>query len=227
MSHDAFATRSCFRASLGVCLAAAALLGAACGRDRPAEEPPDEPIPPDVEETTARLGGEAARELAGTLMSRLQEAVAAEGAARAVAFCSTEGLPLTAEVSRATGFEVKRVTMRVRNPENAADSLERVALDQFERSLAAGDSLPVWLVQRTPDGHYRYYQPLRVRALCLQCHGAPSDLAEGVAEVLAERYPEDAATGYGEGDFRGLVRVTVPGRVVEAEREGAERASIR
>jgi hypothetical protein len=30
---------------------------------------------------------------------------------------------------------------------------------------------------------------------------------------LAERYPDDEALGYAEGDFRGLIRVSVPAEV--------------
>jgi hypothetical protein len=32
----------------------------------------------------------------------------------------------------------------------------------------------------------------------------------GVRRVLSERYPEDLATGYEAGDFRGVVRVSIP-----------------
>lgn len=209
-----------------VVLAAAAV--AACSPDRPdeAEEPaaeavpaPEAAVPVDVRDSVTALGSEVARELASTLMARLQAVLAADGPAGAVAFCSTEGLPLTAEVSRTTGFDVKRTSSRVRNPSNAPDSLERAALARFEADLAA-DSVPARFVQRTPDGDYRYYQPLRIQPLCVQCHGPTGELAEGVEEVLAERYPDDAATGYEVGDFRGLIRVTIPGSAIEGTSPG-------
>ena len=46
--------------------------------------------------------------------------------------------------------------------------------------------------------------------LCLQCHGKPELMALEVKEALAEKYPGDLATGYEAGDFRGVVRVSVP-----------------
>jgi len=172
-------------------------------------------VPPATEEAVVRLGEEAAGQLVTTLGSRLQRAIGERGAAGALEFCSVEGLPLTAEVSRATGFEIKRTSSRLRNPTNAPDSLERAALDRFEAAAAAGDSLPEHVVQRTPAGDFRYYRPLRVQSLCLQCHGHSADLAEGVDIALAERYPQDEATGYEVGNLRGLIRVTVPRSALE------------
>jgi hypothetical protein len=37
-----------------------------------------------------------------------------------------------------------------------------------------------------------------------------------VRTALEETYPEDLATGYEAGDFRGLIRVTVPASKVES-----------
>lgn len=191
------------------------------GCDRPDEQgqdaAADRPIPAETRQAVVDLGSEAARELGAKLIARLQAKLAEEGPAGAVEFCSVEGLPLTAEVSREIGFEVKRTSSRIRNPANAPDSLERAALDHFEEAVAAGDSLPPALVQRTAEGDYRHYQPLRVQPFCLQCHGSQEDLGEGVARILEERYPEDRATGYSAGDFRGLIRVTVPSGAVERD----------
>ncbi|MFW6085067.1 MAG: Tll0287-like domain-containing protein [Gemmatimonadota bacterium] len=177
-------------------------------------------IPTETRQAVVDLGSEAAGELGAKLIGRLQSKLAEEGPAEAVEFCSVEGLPLTAEVSREIGFEVKRTSSRIRNPANAPDSLERAALDHFEEAAAAGDSLPSAFVQRTAAEDYRHYQPLRVQPFCVQCHGSRDDLGEGVAEILEERYPDDAATGYSAGDFRGLIRVTVPASAVE-RRSGA------
>jgi len=195
-----------------------ALACAPTGDDAPADEA-DAPIPPATEAAVVALGSEAAQDLASSLIGRLQAVLAEEGAAGAVAFCSAEGLPLTTAAGREAGFDVKRTSTRIRNPANAPDALERVALDRYEATQAAGDSLPARLVQRLPGGEgYRYYQPLRVQPFCVQCHGASDELAEGVADALAEHYPRDEATGYAAGDFRGLIRVTVPASALDAPR---------
>lgn len=177
-------------------------------------------LSPEVAAAVAELGSEASRELAATLVGKLQESIAADGPAGAIEFCSAEGLSLTAEVGRATGFEIKRTSNRVRNPANTPDALERIALDRFETAAAAGDSLPARFVQRTDQGAYRSYHPMRVQPLCLQCHGSNAELGEGVAEALRGRYPDDAATGYAVGDFRGLIRVTVPAAAVDRRLAG-------
>jgi hypothetical protein len=46
--------------------------------------------------------------------------------------------------------------------------------------------------------------------MCLQCHGA--NIAPPVAAKLAELYPEDQATGFAAGDFRGLFWVELDPR---------------
>jgi hypothetical protein len=189
---------------------------AACSAsDREARPEGDLPVSHATRAAVVALGSQAAEKLAATLVSRLQAEVTERGPAGAVGFCSIEGLPLTANVSRETGFAIKRTSSRVRNPANTPDSLERVALDEFEAAAGSGDALPEDLVQRTPDGDYRYYRPLRVQPFCLQCHGRQTELGEGVAGVLAEQYPDDEATGYRTGDFRGLIRVSVPSSALE------------
>lgn len=200
-------------------LFAIAALACGPGGDDDPEDAADAPIPPATEAAVVALGSEAAQKLASSLIGRLQAVLAEEGAAGAVAFCSAEGLPLTAEASRDVGFAIKRTSSRIRNPANAPDLLERAALDHYEATQASGDSLPARFVQILPGGEgYRYYQPLRVQPFCVQCHGASEELAEGVADVLAEHYPEDEATGYSAGDFRGLIRVTVPDSALDPAR---------
>jgi hypothetical protein len=48
------------------------------------------------------------------------------------------------------------------------------------------------------------------KGFCLQCHGPGENISAEVAAILAERYPDDGATGHEKGDLRGLVSVTIP-----------------
>lgn len=50
---------------------------------------------------------------------------------------------------------------------------------------------------------------MKIAPLCLNCHGDKNMLSEEVSAQLANLYPEDKATGYREGDFRGVIRVSV------------------
>lgn len=167
------------------------------------------PTPTEIERAT-ELGRDAAGRLAGILVQNLSAQMQAGGAESAIEFCSGEAMTLTRAVNvELGGLEVKRTSIRVRNPENAPDALERVALSYFEKEMDAG-SLPEHWVQAAGDEELRYYQPLLVREMCTQCHGPTDTLDPAVRKRLEELYPEDRAVGYAPGDFRGLIRVAIP-----------------
>jgi len=197
-------------------LAALPILLAACVDEGTVTRPDDrapgaEQRAADVrsEDDMVALGNEVSSALIGELMGRVAAAIEEGGPAYAIDFCSTEALPRTAAVAEAHGVELKRTSARVRNPANAPDAHERAALEYFDGEMAAGRALPSHLVQRA-DGELRYYRPIVVAELCTTCHGPRDALDPAVAEALDRRYPDDEATGYRPGDFRGVVRVSVP-----------------
>jgi hypothetical protein len=163
------------------------------------------------ESRIAKSGSAAAAQLRQRLVGRLTAALDSVGAAGAIEVCATEAPALTAEIARVdpSVVELKRTSTRVRNPRNAPDELEARALELFEAEAQAGRQLPEHYVQAEAPGVFRYYEPLRILPLCLQCHGPREQLQPAVQRVLADRYPQDRAVGYTEGDFRGLIRVTV------------------
>ena len=59
-----------------------------------------------------------------------------------------------------------------------------------------------------PGDRYGWVEPLYVAPPCLTCHGTevPAKLEAHIREV----YPEDRATGFEAGEFRGVVWVTMP-----------------
>jgi hypothetical protein len=165
-------------------------------------------VPADTTAAIVRAGEPAAAALRTGLMRRLSAALQAGPAEGAIRVCAVEALPLTDSIARATGVQLKRTSERIRNPLNAPDALEQSALSWFAAEQRAGHA-PSQLVQR--DGaSFRYYAPLRIAAPCLNCHGAVESLTPAVRSALEQRYPNDRATGYAEGDLRGLIRVTVP-----------------
>lgn len=171
------------------------------------------------DETRARVvatAGPAASHLAGTLSGELMAAVAEGGPAHAIGFCANEALELTSQVAAGMGdgWLVKRTARQTRNPANAPDELEASALERFHSAEAEGAGLEE-LVQRTPEGDYRYYRPLRIAPLCMECHGPRDAMQPAVLEAVDARYPDDQATGYTEGELRGLIRITVPAGAIE------------
>jgi hypothetical protein len=166
-------------------------------------------------ERVVALGDSAAMSLVRTLGGKLNGQLASNGPAGAIQFCAGEAQALTDSVSAALGpeWEVKRTTQQTRNPRNAPDSLEAVALQRFRAAEEAGEEMASH-VQRTETGDYRYYMPLRMGHMCLECHGPREGLEREVRDLLDSRYPADQAAGYAEGDFRGVVRVTIPAEAV-------------
>jgi hypothetical protein len=206
--HAPFLEEAVMR-SLHYMLAASVVLSASCDRPERAEAPASEPV---NEAAIAGVGGAAARQLRESLVKRLTAAIDSGGTASAIDVCALEAGQLTDSIGDAlgSGIAMKRTSTRVRNPRNAPDSLEQAALAYFQSVADSAGELPAsWVQNAGADGH-RYYEPLRVVQLCVQCHGPVDSIAPDVRAVIAERYPEDRATGYAPGDFRGLIRVSVP-----------------
>jgi len=196
-------------------LFALTLLAACGGREEaaPAPDTADAALTAAPSEAEVAAVSEAAAPVAAALVQslggNLQSAIAADGHVAAMEFCNVEAMPLTAQVTEEQGMEVKRTSWRVRNPSNAPDALEVEALAHFRSRAEAGAAPEPW-VQADPAGGWRYYQPLPTGDLCLSCHGAPPDLADGVPAALEQLYPDDEATGFTAGELRGLLRVSVP-----------------
>ncbi|HEX6133489.1 MAG TPA: DUF3365 domain-containing protein [Longimicrobiales bacterium] len=186
------------------------LVSAACERTEPADTTMAD------EAAVAEVGAAAAQRLRQTLVQRLTAAIDSGGTASAIEVCALEAGALTDSIARelGSGVAVKRTSTRVRNPRNAPDSLEVEALTHFTTIAATTGEPPAQYVQRAPEGGYRYYEPLGIVPLCVQCHGPPDSIAPEVRATLAQRYPDDRATGYGVGDLRGVIRVSVPERLV-------------
>ena len=149
----------------------------------------------------------AADDLGRDLMGLLLGALEREGPAGAIAFCADSAQVRSARHA-AQGVTVRRVGTRLRNPVNApADSLERALLERFTAGHAAGTPLTEVVEDLAgPAGREVVYaRPILVAERCTACHGDPAGFEPVVRQVLAERYPADAATGYAPGDLRGML----------------------
>lgn len=162
-----------------------------------------------------QLGEDAINRLATTLVREVTTAMAKEGPAGAVEVCHLKAVPITngtiAGLPRITAL--KRTSLKLRSPANAPDAAEKLVLDHIRQLLENGDPPPPLLVQRVeaPNAapEWRVYKPIGMLPKCLACHGDPEGQADALRTKLAERYPADQAIGYGPGEWRGLIRVTV------------------
>jgi hypothetical protein len=130
--------------------------------------------------------------------------------ADALEMCAGKAQTMTVGVGEKNGAKVGRSSLRLRNPKNAAPEWVAAWLkEQGERPIDGVKGLS--RVDDTPDGKVaRFLAPIGIEPACTKCHGPAEALAEGVADGLAARYPEDAALGYAVGDLRGALWAEVP-----------------
>jgi hypothetical protein len=175
---------------------------------------PISPPPLRLAENPAALaaGSAAAKGLSESLRERLLAAMASGDHVAAVQACSAMAMPLTHAESQKhpTVVELRRVTMRPRNPANAADAMDAQVL----AALSEQKTPTPLLVERTIGNQngLALYTPIRMQPLCLSCHGPRENLPENLQELLSTLYPNDRAFNYADGDFRGAVRSWMPSK---------------
>jgi len=172
------------RASLAL---GCALAVAACGQD-PA---------PDAGAAWRERGAAVVLPFKQQLLQALTAALAEGGPERAIDVCRLRAPELAREASTA-GASVGRTSHRLRNPANAPRAWVEPLLTA---SVAAGAGAEPRAVQ-LPSGGVGYVEPIFVAPPCLVCHG--ESLAPAVEARIRESYPDDRATGFRAGDFRGL-----------------------
>jgi hypothetical protein len=153
-----------------------------------------------------------AQQLGTELKAELTTVLASTGATGAVEVCRTRAPDIAAKLSRESGAIVSRTALRVRNPANAPDDLQRAVLEQFADDLAAGRTeLPLEAAVEINRGgriERRYMRAIPMDAMCQTCHGP--QLAPEVASAIAKSYPADQATGFEQGQLRGAFSVIWP-----------------
>jgi hypothetical protein len=120
----------------------------------------------------------------------------------AITVCSRTAPEIAAHLSR-NGVEMGRTSHKLRNPKNAPPDWAKELLADY----AKGSRDPFRAVV-IGNGRFGYVEPVYTQKLCLMCHGA--SVAPALAARIAQYYPEDDATGFEEGSFRGLFWVTMP-----------------
>ncbi len=146
----------------------------------------------------------------GSLKKELVRAISENGPVHAMDVCSTKVRPITEAATGAFAnvVELKRTSLRYRNPDNAPTKEEQDVLERFEKLLARGTELPPFYLQSRGD-RFEFYKPLFVEAPCLACHGPKQGLSTEVRDRLRAMYPHDRAIGYRPGDLRGVLRVSL------------------
>ncbi len=159
-----------------------------------------------VDEARQTAGG-----LINTLGGELKGAMTSGGPVAAIGVCKERAPRIAAEAAQRTGMQIKRVSLKNRNPKGVPDAWENEALASLEQRLAAGEkpeTLETHGVVNTPDGKvFRYAKALVTQPACLNCHGPAENLSPDVKAKLATEYPDDKAIGYTAGMIRGILSI--------------------
>ncbi|MFQ6610760.1 MAG: DUF3365 domain-containing protein [Fidelibacterota bacterium] len=181
-----------------------------CEKDRGVATSP----PPESVTSVITTGENIFRSLIMALTNKLTNAIKESGFTGAIEICNLHALPLTDKIAQSNEkvFQIKRTSYQYRNKKNKPDKFENTALKYFESFIKNGESLPSFYVQKiekASGNFYRYYKPLTVMPMCLNCHGNSDDMSEEVIELLERKYPNDKAAGYSLNDFRGIISISI------------------
>lgn len=125
------------------------------------------------------------------------------GPDEAISACNTAA-PLIAGELSIDGVSMGRSSHKLRNSENVAPEWAV----PFLQAYVAGTQTDPVAVELEKD-RVGYVEPIMVQPMCLICHGA--QLPPNIAVKIEELYPDDKATGFSDGDFRGIFWVEFPG----------------
>ncbi|MBB1089723.1 DUF3365 domain-containing protein [Rhodopseudomonas palustris] len=146
------------------------------------------------------------------LQGELKTALSKGGPAAAIEFCQKRAPQIATEVSESSGWQIRRVTLKPRNPDNnVPDAWERQGLATLADKLSSGAPQPILVTEEvtTPNGRvFRYMQAIPVAKACLTCHG--DQLTPEVTAALDKAYPNDQARGYTIGQLRGAFSLSKP-----------------
>lgn len=137
----------------------------------------------------------------GTLKPELKKALKKGGPAYAISVCSEKAPAIAHQLQNDTGWYIKRVSLKPRNPLAKPDPWEEKVLKMFDERQAKGEDPKKMAYAEVVDGKYRFMKAQGVEQVCLNCHAAK--VKPEVEAALKEKYPNDKARGYSLGQVRG------------------------
>ncbi|MEJ2177361.1 MAG: DUF3365 domain-containing protein, partial [Gammaproteobacteria bacterium] len=95
------------------------------------------------------------KKFGGSLKPQLKQAIQEGGPAHAVSVCAEKAPAIAEQLSNETGWQIKRVSLKPRNQQNAEpDAWEREVLQQFDQRQANGESAAEMAVAEIVDGEF-------------------------------------------------------------------------
>ncbi len=151
-----------------------------------------------------KKGKEIAMATFKVFKGHIQKVASTQGLPAVVDFCNKKALQLTDSMAQANNVIIKRTSHKLRNEKNAPDAAQKEILDTYLKAQEEGQALKP-IVKKDKDGYVHFYGPIKLKHECLKCHGQPEkDISPAIYKVIKEKYPNDQATGFKEGDLRGI-----------------------
>lgn len=153
----------------------------------------------------------AAGDLLKVLKGEMEKALQNGGPINAIHFCNENAQQLTKEVASKHSVDVRRTSLRIRNPKNQADAWETGVLEQFNVRRANGEAAKdlehFEVVDSNGTKTFRYMKAIPLFGPCYNCHGA---VKPELKSEITRLYPNDKAVGFEVGDVRGAFTVKIP-----------------
>jgi len=167
-------------------------------------------LTPAQEEAAVSRSMQAVKLLSERLSTQLKAALTAGGPENAVMVCLQVAQPLTGATSdELEGLSISRTSLQVRNSDNSPDQVDRKILEAWQELADSDQALPDHEIVPLSGDRALFYKPIITQSLCLSCHGSADEFSPELLELLAQKYPQDQASGYQEGDLRGAFRVVL------------------
>jgi len=148
--------------------------------------------------------GQVLQRLRNDMMAEMQKAMKI-GPAAAIGICRHLAPEIAARIQKETGWELRRISLKVRNPANRANDDEQSILLAWETRALSGQPVHTFrtirMAERDGARAVHLMQAVPMIEACLACHGKKIDPAT-MAEIH-RLYPEDEAIGYALGEIRG------------------------
>ncbi len=139
------------------------------------------------------------------LDARLQAGMHQGGIATAMDYCQPENYTEVQDLAHKFGGTSQRTGTRLRNPQNKPDATVAAILTKYEQG-----ELKEPQVVALNQTELLYTSPIYIRNQnCLQCHGTVGkEISASDYEQIKQKYPNDAAVNYKEGELRGIWYIT-------------------
>ena len=130
-------------------------------------------------------------------------------------FGTAVGLQLENE---AAGYKLKQTAIKVTNPKNAPDEyetnlLKKFAADRSMKEFPQTSNLKEGIQMLEGRKVFRYGFPFITKAGCVPCHSDP----KVAPKVVNDLYPQNQGFGFQEGEFYGMLSVTVPWEATQSK----------